>query len=76
MSNLTNVASELVSNKAFVLMQVSPLLKITANICKNAEFVNALDKTWFWIFSLDGFVIGITGLLRLTGLEDGSYNNV
>ena len=76
MSDLTNVASELASNNAFVLMQVSPLLKITVNICKNAEFVNVLDNTWFWIFSSDGFVIGITGLMRLTGLKDGSYNNV
>ena len=40
-------------------------------ICKNAEFVNALDSTWFWIFSSSGFVIGFTGSLRLTGLKDG-----
>ena len=67
MSDLTNVASEPVSNNAFVLIQVSPLFKITGIICKNAESVNALDNTWFWIFSSDGFVIGFTGLLRLTG---------
>ena len=76
MSDLTNVASQSVSNNAFVLIQVSPLFKITGMICKNAEFVNALNNTWFWIFSLDGFVIGFTGLLRLTGLKDGSCNNV
>ena len=76
MSDLTNVASEPVSNNAFVLIQVSLLFKITGMICKNAEFVNALNNTWFWIFSLDGFVIGFTGLLRLTGLKDGSCNKV
>ena len=76
MSDLTNVASEPVSNNTFVLIQVSPLFKITMMICKNAEFVNALNNTWFWIFSLDGFVKGFTGLLRLTGLKDGSCNNV
>ena len=76
MSDLTNVAAELVSNNAFVLIQVSPLFKITGMVCKNAEFVDALDNTWFWMFSSDGFVIGFTGLLRLTGLKDGSYNNV
>ena len=76
MSDLTNVASQPVSNNTFVLIQVSQLFKITGMICKNAEFVNALNNTWFWIFSLDGFVIGFTGLLRLTGLTDGSSNNV
>ena len=76
MSDLTNVAAEPVSNNAFVLIQVSPLFKITGMVCKNAEFVDALDNTWFWMFSSDGFVIGFTGLLRLTGLKDGSYNNV
>ena len=76
MSDLTNVAAEPVSNNAFVLMQVSPLFKITGMVCKNAEFVDALDNTWFWMFSSDGFVIGFTGLLRLTGLKDGLYNNV
>ena len=45
-------------------------------ICKNAEFVNALDSTWFWIFCSSEFVIGFTGSLRLTGLKDGSCNNV
>ena len=54
MSDLTNVASQSVSNNAFVLIQVSQLFKITGMICKNAEFVNALNNTWFWIFSLDG----------------------
>ena len=72
MSDLTIVASEPVSNNAFVLVQVSPLFKITGMLCENAEFVNALDNTW----SLDGFVIGFTGLLRLTGLKDGSCNKV
>ena len=76
MSDLTNVAAEPVSNNAFVLIQVSPLFKVTGMVCKNAEFVDALDNTWFWMFSSDGFVIGFTGLLRLTGLKDGSYNNV
>ena len=76
MSDLTNVASEPVSNNAFVLIQVTLLFKITGIICKNAEFVNALDNTWFWIFSSDGFVIGFTGLLRLTGLKNGSRNKV
>ena len=76
MLDLTNVASELVSNNAFVFIQVFSLFKITEMICKNAEFVNALDNTWFWIFSLDGFVIGFTRLLRLTSLKDGSCNNV
>ena len=76
MSDLTNVAAEPVSNNAFVLIQVSPLFKITGMVCKNAEFVDALDNTWFWMFSSDGFVIGFTGLLRLTGLKDGSYNKV
>ena len=76
MSDLTNVSSEPVSNNAFVLMQVSPLFKITGMICKNAAFVNALDNTWFWIFSSDGFVIGFTGSLRSRGLKDGSCNNV
>ena len=76
MSDLNNVAAEPVSNNAFVLIQVSPLFKITGMVCKNAEFVDALDNTWFWMFSSDGFVIGFTGLLRLTGLKDGSYNNV
>ena len=71
MSDLTNVPSELVSNNAFVLIQVSSLFKITGMICKNAEFVNALDSTWFWIFSSDGFVIRFTGLLRLTGSKMG-----
>ena len=54
------MVSEHVSNNAFVLIQVSPLIEITGMICRNAEFVNALDNTWFWIFSLDGFVIGFT----------------
>ena len=72
MSDLTIVASEPVSNNAFVLVQVSPLFKITGMLCENAEFVNALDNTW----SLDGFVIGFTGLLKLTGLKDGSCNKV
>ena len=45
-------------------------------ICKNAEFVNALDNTWFWIFSSGGFVIGFTGSLKSTDLKDGSCNNV
>ena len=76
MSDLTNVAAELVSNNAFVLIQVFPLFKITGMICRIDEFVNALDNTWFWILSLDGFVIGFTGLLRLTGLKDGSCNKV
>ena len=76
MSDLTNVASEPVSNNIFVLIQVSPLFKITGIFCKNAEFVNALDNTWFEIFSSDGFVIGFTGLLRLTCLKDGSCHNV
>ena len=47
MSDLTNVASEPVSNNAVVLIQVSPLFKITGIICKNTEFVNALDNTLF-----------------------------
>ena len=64
------MASESVSNNAFVLIQVSPFFKITGMICKNAEFVKALDNTWFWIFSADGVVIGFTRLLRLTGLKD------
>ena len=76
MPDLTNVVSEPVSNNAFDLIQVSPLFKSTGMICKNAEFVNALDNTWFWIFSSDGFVIGFTGLRRLTGLKYGSCNNV
>ena len=71
MLGLTNVASEAVSNNAFVLIQVSPLFKITGMIYKNSEFVNSLDNTWFWIFSSDGF----SGLLRLTGLKDGLCNN-
>ena len=76
MSDLNIVASEPVSNNAFVLIQVSPLFKITGMVCENAEFVNALDNTWFWIYSWDGFIIGFTGLLRLTGLKDASCNNV
>ena len=47
MSDLTNVASEPVSNNTYVLIQVSPLFKTTGMICKNAEFVNALYNTWF-----------------------------
>ena len=70
------MASKPLSNNAFVFIQVFPLFKITEMICKNAEFVNALDNTWFWIFFLDGVVIGFTGLLRLTGLKDGSCNNM
>ena len=50
MSDLTNVASESVSNKAFVFMQVSPVFKITGMICKNAQFVNALDALVLDIF--------------------------
>ena len=45
MSDLTNVASEPVSNNAFVLVQVSPPFKIAGMTCKKAEFVNALDNT-------------------------------
>ena len=75
MLGLTNVASEAVSNNAFVLIQVSPLFKITGMIYKNSEIVNSLDNTWFWIFSSDGFVITFSGLLRLTGLKDGLCNN-
>ena len=76
MLGLTNVASEAVSNNAFVLIQVSPLFKITGMIYKNSEFEkNSLDNTWFWISSSDGFVIALSGLLRLTGLKDGSCNN-
>ena len=76
MSDLTSVASESVSNNAFVLIQVSSLFKITGMICQNTEFLNAIDNTCFWIFSLNGFVIGFKRLLRLTGLKDGSCNNV
>ena len=76
MLGLTNVASEAVSNNAFVLIQVSPLFKITGMIYKNSEFEKySLDNTWFWIFSSDGFVIAFSGLLRLTGLKDGLCNN-
>ena len=52
------------------------LFKITGMIYKNAEFVNALDNTWFWMFSSDYFVLWFTELLRLTGLKNGSCNNV
>ena len=50
MLDLTNVASELVSNNALVFIQVFSLFKITEMICKNAEFVNALDNMVLDIF--------------------------